>query len=563
MTHHSDSLHGKRNLVLVDALVTNRSHMGCIRGLFAVCFTLISFAALPATADPCSDLVAKAWTPPGDAVSLHVDSASLILADPTGTGLPEYCVVTGHLDTEINFILNLPTAWNNKIEMQGNSGFAGTGDLQSLDLFSNLSLGYALIGTDMGHSAGDASDFVNHPDRVKNFSYRAVHLVALTAKEITHAYYGTRAAHSYFHGCSRGGIEGIKEATKYPTDFDGIIAGAPLLPHNGGVWGWNAKAVYPNGPSSFRLPYQKLPLLTQYVLQKCDALDGVKDGIVSDPFGCNFSPTKDLPHCPGDVDNSNCFTSKQMAALEKIHEGPSSQGQQLGSHYYFSGVEGFNNGDAFGVGVNIYEFSIWVSGFPGVPALFPDFFDPGEPSLAYGLDENNMRGIVFNDPNFLLQNFDFNNESQVEAYLSHMAPQLASTSDLSQFQAAGGKIIMWEGLGDPLMNPAIIRDYYNDGVQASSLSNVKSFDRLFLAPGVSHCGGGPGFNGFSTLPVLENWIEKGQVPKFIMATSNDGSMTRPICAFPKVAQLISPNLDPTQASSFHCVNVQPRNGDID
>ncbi len=495
----------------------------------------------------CQGVAVKKWNPPGDAKKLTIDSASLV---PAGNGLPEYCQVLGHLDTEINFILNLPSTWNHKIEMAGNSGFGA--DLASLDLYSELANNYATVGTDTGHS-GSPSDFLNRPDRISNYFYRSVHLTALTAKEIVKAYYGQSAQHAYFNGCSEGGTEGMREASSYPNDFDGIIAGAPKLPGHGGFREWIERADFPTGPSSGVIPYQKLPLLTQFVLQRCDAQDGLVDGIVSDPIKCNFSPLHDLPVCPGDSDNPNCFTKGQINVLEKIHESPSSFGTPIGVPFYYSGMEGYSYGDSFGIGVQVYDFAYQVSGFPGVAALYPDLFDVGEPTLDYYLEENNLRYIVFSNPNYLLQNFNFNS-SDIQVYLSKMAPQIPSNADLRSFAGTGGKLLEYQGWGDTVFNPIVTKKFYDDGTQVvGGLNKMKSFDRLFLIPATGHCGGGAGPWAFDPIPVLENWVEKGQAPDSIVGYSPDSNSTRPICAYPQEAKLIAPSMDPTAASSFKCV----------
>jgi feruloyl esterase len=532
-----------------------------IKGALASTGVALFIVALPtfASADAtsaCTGLTAVQLSPPGDSTSITIDTTSLV---PAGSGLPEYCSVTGHIDKEIGFAINLPTVWNKKIEMAGNTAFAG--DLVSFDIQTPLITGYAAVATDTGHEGGP-NTLLNHPERIVNFEYRAVHLVSLASKEITKTYYGKAANHSYFNGCSRGGTQGMLEAQKYPNDFDGIAAGYPNLP-SGGFRLSALQALFPNGPRSGVLPAAKAVLLGQLVIQKCDALDGVTDGIVSDPTGCNFTPKKDLPACPTNADGTTCFTKAQINALEKIHEGPVSNGRSLGQPFYFSGIEGFDYGDAYGVGVDIIDFANNLSGFPGVPSLYPDFEGPGMPSLDYFLELESLRYIVFSDPKYLLQNFDYNNNSDVQAYLQGLAPQMAENPNYTAFALNGGKLVEYHGLGDSVNSYANTQAFYDEGVQAvGGLGRMKSFDRLFLVPGAAHCGGGTGPWNFDPMPTLENWVEKGNAPQKIIGNNPDTNLTRPICAYPKVARLVSPSADPNLAASFTCVNVPARADDV-
>lgn len=497
----------------------------------------------------CTALLSVQLALPGDAQSLTIDASVLVPDDGT---LPEHCQVNGHIDAEINFLMKLPTTWNGKILMSGNSAFAGSFDSLNPWVDDGLVRSYAVIGTDTGHSGGP-EELLNRPDRIANLQYRSVHLVALTAKELAAAYYGAGASHSYFEGCSRGGIQAMKEAADYPEDFDGIIAGAPGFP-SGGFRLWNMRALFPNGPSSGVLPGEKVALLASLTLQKCDGLDGLVDGLVDDPRKCNLSPDDDLPKCKHDVDHPDCFTRAQIQALSRIHGGPRSNGQRLGTKFFFSGVEGFDYGDAFGVGVDILDFSYWASGFPGVPDLYPDFIDVGIPSVTYWLESETLQNITFSDPGYLLQQFDYDDSSSVAAYQSSLASQFASSPDLSAFRNRGGKLIQWHGWGDPNINAMGSVTFYKAGANAvGGINKMKTFDRLFMVPGTSHCGGGPGPWNFDPLIYLEQWVEQSIAPDSLVGSNPDSGMTRPICAYPNVARLKNPSLDPNVASNFKCV----------
>ena len=361
--------------------------MKALYGCFIALLTITPLTAFANSPVQCSKLVSVKLPVPNGASSLTLDSTTLVAATPY---VPEYCSVQGHIDSEINFNLALPTTWNGKIMMEGSGGFAG----YLPDLEYEVSIQYAGVGTDLGQT-GDPADLLNRPDRIANLLYRSTHLVALAVKEVTRAYYGTSAAHAYFSGCSRGGNQAMVEASRFPDDFDGIIAGAPSLA-SGAARIWNEQAVFPGGPSNGGLiSSNKVALLSKTVTKKCDKLDGVADGVVADPRICDFSPKDDLPRCKKDIDDPDCFTTAQVAALQKIHEGPSSNGQSIGAHYYFSGNEGYNYGDAFGVGEDILDYAYNVTGFPENPILFPDLFDVGIPAGNYWTETMYLRYILF------------------------------------------------------------------------------------------------------------------------------------------------------------------------
>ena len=232
--------------------------------------------------------------------------------------------------------------------------------------------------------------------------------------------------------------------------------------------------------------------------------------------------------------------------------------------YHFSGNEGYNYGDAFGVGEDILEYSYNVSGFPENPILFPDLFDVGIPSYNYWTESMYLRYVLFNDPDYLLQNFNFNSRSDVARYFQGLSPQYPASPDLSAYGRRGGKLIMWHGLSDSLLNSEMSREFYEAGAAAvGGYKNLKSFDRLFLSPGTLHCGGGPGPWAFDPVPALEQWVENGQAPKSLPGYAPDTDTTQPVCAYPKQARLKNPTADPGVAESYVCANVANVQGDSD
>ncbi len=248
-----------------------------------------------------------------------ITSATIVAA--LGTA-PEHCLVIGHVDTEINFELRLPTTtWNGKFYHAGGGGFVGS--IPSSP--GALARGYAVIGTDTGHvgdgpfaPALDGSWALNNLVRQVNFGHRAVHVVTVAGKKILHAFYGQTERLAYFEGCSNGGRQAMQEAERYPTDFDGIIAGAPALDWVGTMTGfvWNEQAV-----NAASLPVAKVALLAGAVLAECDAKDGLMDGLISDPRRCRFDP-KTL-QCPAG-DAPTCLTAGQVEAARRVYHGATS-----------------------------------------------------------------------------------------------------------------------------------------------------------------------------------------------------------------------------------------------
>jgi feruloyl esterase len=548
----------------------------CIAALVSALMAPLRLQASSAAA--CQSLLKTTFPLPGDAASLTIDAVTLV---PAASPLPEYCQVNGHLDTEIHFELQLPTTWNGKLLMSGNAGFAGSLTVLIPPLHMGLARNYAMVATDTGHTGGPES-FLHRPDRVQNFQYRAVHLTALTAREIVQAYYQAAPAHAYFDSCSTGGGQAMLEAAKYPGDFDGIIAGAPQLA-NGGYPIWNAQQFFPGGPNVAVLPPQKVTLLSQIVLQKCDRLDGVIDGLVSNPVSCNFNPVTDLPRCPSSGDAPTCFTRRQIQALQAMHSGPSGtaikrygveeaspermsvlvpgqtdlaiveRGRIPGtSEYYFAGTESFDD-VAEGSFPGSLDFSYEISGYPGDPAHYPNLFGPGLPSFDFASGAEYLRYIIFDDPNYQLSSFDFENPADATRYTSILAPQYPASPNLSAFEASGGKLIEYQGWGDTVLNPMNTIEFYNEGATlAGGLGKMQSFDRLFLIPGTLHCTGGPGPWDIDPLTALEQWVEQGQPPASLLGSNPRSRISRPVCAYPQIARLISPGLDPTVASSFSC-----------
>src|SRR5689334_4071445 len=304
----------------------------------------IAASAVPANAQVFADLksalvdYSKADLVPGKACETlskfkSKDIAQIAAAAiPADNAAPAYCRVTGVLSPEIAFEVSLPAKWNGRFYMIGNGGHAGESLSDAGRMAQRngaLKLGFAFAQTNTGHDAGKepGGTFVlSNPQKAIDYAYRAVHLTAVTTKEITKDYYGKPVSRAYWNSCSNGGRQGLIEAQRFPDDFDGIVANAPWLDQTGFTIGamWNQKAL-----SEAPVTPAKLALVADRVMAKCDAIDGLKDGLIDDPRKCNFDPRHDAPACSAGSDGPDCLTPAQAEAIEKVYTGPMSNGKPI------------------------------------------------------------------------------------------------------------------------------------------------------------------------------------------------------------------------------------------
>jgi feruloyl esterase len=476
---------------------------------------LTTFAALFASrslafGEPCEKLAAL--TIPSTAIS----SASAIPAGPFSVGgrggaardFPPFCrviaVATPVPGSEIHVELWLPSAaaWNGKFLGAGNGGYSGA--IGYADMERALRLGYAAGGSDTGHAGDDLKFAVGHPEKIDDWAWRAVHVMTETAKPILRSYYGRFAAQSYFSGCSTGGQQALTEAQRFPADYDGIVAGDPgnnrVRLNMGFLWSWLAVNKDPSSP----LPASKLPLINRAAVAACDALDGVKDGIIADPRVCTFDPGVLL--CKG-ADAGDCLTASQVAAVRAIYDG--ARNPRTGERLFAGWARGSESG--------------WAGYFVGQrePARL-DFW----------------RYWVFDDPGWDFHTFDFDRDA---AYAdSKMATAAANDPDLTAFKQRHGKLLMYHGWADPVVPPEDGIAYYKSVENAmGEAEKTTAFFRLFMVPGMGHCSGGPGPSAFDALGALDKWVAQGTAPDRIVAShSSAGTVdrTRPLCPYPQVAR---------------------------
>ena len=455
------------------------------------------------------------------------------LPGPPLDNLPAFCRVAGEIkptkDSDIKFELWMPASgWNRKFMGLGNGGWAG--EIWYSQVGDALRRGYAAASTDTGHegNAGDASFALGHPEKVIDFGYRAVHEMTVKAKAILAAFYGVAPKHSYWNGCSTGGKQGLTEAQRFPRDYDGIIAGAPanFFTHLSVSGIWIADATREN-PASY-IPKEKLPLLHKAVVEACDALDGVKGGVLENPKRCHFDPKVLL--CKG-AEGPDCLTAAQVDAAKKVYGGPRNPrtGEQI-----FPGLEpGSENG--------------WV------------FFAGGrEPPIV----ASHFKYLVFKDPNWDFRSLNFDSHVALADKLDN-GILTAIDPNLTKFFAQGGKLLLYHGWNDGGIAPQNTINYYNSVVDAvGGFDKVRDSMLLFMAPGMDHCYGGDGPFDFDTIANLEQWVEKGKTPERIVAAhlpiGPDGQAsakpdrTRPLCPYPQVAKYKGSG-STDDASNFVCV----------
>ena len=436
------------------------------------------------------------FTPPGEKEAASV---------------PAFCRVAGVVTPEVKFEVWLPAEWNRKLLIAGNGGLAGS--INYRQMLEPLQRGYAAGSTDTGHEGrgNDASWATGHMERVIDFAHRSIHVTSQAGKAIIEAFYGSRPAHSYFAGCSQGGQEALMSAQRYPKDFDGIVAGDPanFWTHNQASHLW---AVLSTRGDAY-IPASKVPLLADAVNNACDALDGIKDGILNDPRRCHFDPATLLCRA-GDA--PDCLTAAQVDAVKKLYEGP---GEKI--------YPGLLPGGETGPG----GWSNWITGAqPGASG----HANLGLPFFKY---------IVFENPEWDYRSFKFEAppgfDSDLEFTDYKLAPIFNATdADLSAFRDNGGKLIQYHGWSDPDITPLNSINYYESVMRATP--GAGSFYRLFLVPGMQHCGGGPGPSKFDAISALEQWVERGTAPERITAShvTSAGRVdrTRPLCPYPQEAQ---------------------------
>jgi feruloyl esterase len=438
--------------------------------------------------------------------------------------LPSFCRVAATLkptpDSDIKVEIWMPdSTWNGKYEAVGNGGWAGS--ISYASMAEALRNGYATSSTDTGHRGATGSFALGHPEKLIDFAWRSEHEMTLKAKALIKTFYGDAPKFSYWIGCSSGGKQGLKEAQRFPEDYDGVAAGAPVLnwTHRSIEALWVAQAALKD-PASY-IPPEKYPLIHQAAIAACDQRDGLKDGIIGDPEGCRFDPA--TLECK-DGGDQQCLTHPQVEAARKIYtpaQNPRT-GEQLSPR--------FEPGSELG----------WrpIAGGPDPFAAANDYF----------------KYVVFRDPNWNWRGFNFDSDAALADRVDDGTIN-ATSADLSRFVARQGKLILYHGWTDTNITPQATVDYFQRVVeQMGGARQTAQSIRLFMVPGMNHCGGGEGPNTFNMVSALERWVEDGKAPEQVLATHLTGGKvdrTRPLCPYPQTAQYRGTG-DSNDAADFVC-----------
>jgi feruloyl esterase len=439
-------------------------------------------------------------------------------------GLRAFCRVTATLtptpDSDIKVEVWLPAdGWNGKLQSVGNAAWGGV--IPYPAMAAAVAAGYATAATDTGHVGNTAKFVPGHPEKLVDYGYRAVHEMTVAAKAIVAASYGSAAQRAYWNGCSTGGRQGLMEASRYPADYDGIIAGAPVnyRTHQLIAELWIARAVHRTEASY--IPPEKYPAIHRAAVDACDADDGLKDGLIDDPRACRFDP-KTIECKAGD--QPSCLTAPQVEAARQIYTpaaGPTTKKE------IFPPL--MRGGEL-----------VWGSlAAPQPIAEAAEFF----------------QYVVFDDPSWDYKALSFDTAADVADKAAGSVLNMTDPN-LKPFFDRGGKLLMYHGWNDQFVSPVNSVNYYTSVLDASpTKGHAADSIRLFMAPGMNHCRGGEGPNTFDAVGALERWVEKGQAPGRLDAShaSSDGAIdrTRPLCAYPHVARYKGAgSID--DAASFAC-----------
>jgi feruloyl esterase len=559
-------------------------HVGAAVGLVA----LVSIATTPAMASACTNL--QSLLLEHTTITSATDNTTGAFVVPgsnppsTLTGLPAFCRVTATLtpssDSAIKIEVWLPeTTWNGRFLGTGGGGFQGV--ITYTELASGIQAGFAATNSDLGTGVSGCSplycgsdgnmgnplaiDFgdpaapttglFGHPERIKDFGYRAIHLMTVRGKEIADAFYRQNASKAYFAGCSTGGQNALMEAQRFPNDYDGILAGAAAFNrthlHMAGLYAWQDTHA---SPGRLIQPGQ-MTLINKAVLAQCVGQDGgaATDPFLTDPRDCHFDPK--VLQCTGGNVPPACLSADQVTTIRKYYAGAI---DPVNGDVINPGAERGNETD------NVLALGLAFNEQLPEPAFDGLFYWVFGPSFGYPASAHNFA------------NFDFHHD--IDTVDDQLAAVLnADSADLSEFREHGGKLLMYHGWADPLIPSQSSINYFNALVANDShgfqqvgfapgagpaLQSTQSYARLFMVPGMYHCSGGPGPNVFDALTPLVTWAETGVAPETIVATKfvNDTPpavvMMRPLCVYPKVAKYNGTG-STSVAANFTCVTDEP------
>ncbi|GAB3273209.1 tannase/feruloyl esterase family alpha/beta hydrolase [Parahaliea aestuarii] len=450
-------------------------------------------------------------------------------------GLPPFCQVEGKIEGKVGFVMRMPSEnWNSKFVVAGCGGFCGGLDPDKAGYSNSLNAalqdGYAAILTDSGHQAPSwQTDWaLDDPRALELYAGEWMPLAVASGSSLAASYYEKVPQRTYFSGCSNGGRLGLYAAQRHPDLFDGIAAGDGIfdLSGNGGIHGlWLLQTTRkPDG--SAVISKDKVPLLAEHVMQRCDSLDGVEDGIVARPDLCD--PAPQALQCKGET-GGQCFSAEEVNAIQRLYRGATVNGQSL-----FPGIA------------------------PGSEAYWPIWVVGTNDNMAWGerAGEGYLRlayGIPADQP---FHPHDYNLAAEIERIRS-LAPVVDATDpNLDALAAAGTRLFYYQGLADPLILPGRAAAYFEEATAATAPEALTASARFVTVPGFGHCWERPGLTAddFNPLQIIDRWVEQGEAPDTVLAHQRDAEGTivrsRKLCALPN--QAVYQGGDPDSADSFTC-----------
>lgn len=518
--------------------VSTASRLGRRPSVASIAVATIAFAAIGVGPQAVAKSTTDAAQPVRSCASLAdvaIENVTInsITEHPGDATTPASCRITAisthpPAGDEVRIWVYLPLEnWNGRFQGTGGGGFSGGSEGA---LVGPLRQGFAAAATDTGHTGGSGSFALNEDGSlnwtlIQDNAYLGIHEAAVVGQTLTAEFYGEPAEYRYFNGCSTGGRQGLMEAQRYPDDYDGVLAGAPAINwqklHIAQLWGQLVMLKLGNPVDQC-----KFQAVNQAAIAACDDLDGVVDGVIGDPNRCDFDPETLV----GAVTPCGAFTATDAEVVRKIWQGP----QTSDGEFMWYGLE------------------------PG--AAFNGLNNTGGDPLAGQPFFITLQWIWY----FITQNpeWDWTTLTQdlFERLWSQSLEQYGAVigtdnPDLSSFAERGGKILMWHGWNDQLIYPMGTVDYYTKVVDtAGGTSKSDKHIRLYMAPGVAHCAGGPGPQPSGMFQALMEWVENGKEPKDLLAVRTEGGevvQTRPLCEYPLVARYRGHG-STDDASSFQC-----------
>jgi feruloyl esterase len=497
-------------------------------GLLAAGSALALSASAPSSAQPASAPASAGGgacaglEQPGLFADTRVVSARMVAAD-AAKGLPAFCEVTGMVSpaagSNIGVVYRLPEGWNGKLLGLGGGGWAGNVRIDSA--VQGLSRGYATAQTDGGHASTGPWEtaWASNPEARTDFAYRAIHLMTVVGKQVAAKYYGRVQSKTYYQGCSTGGRQGLMEVQRFPGDYDAVIAGAPVY-----TLQVQTSAVLRDltlGAPSAGFTAEQMQLVNKAVLAACDAKDGLADGIITDPRACKWDPGALLCKA-GQSAGASCLSAGEVDALRTVYNGI----HQGGSVQAWPLSRGSEPG-----------WSLFIQ------------TSANKPDASNGGGLGGLKPYLLGDPDFDLAKFDATRDTAKVRSSDFGRMYEAGDPKIDAFTKRGGKLLLWHGGYDPGPSAVGTIAYY-DAVKAQAPASAANV-RLFIAPGVNHCGGGPGPDRIDLLAALDEWSLSGKPPATLLATKANAKISRPLCPYPAMPHYKGSG-DPDAAASFEC-----------